>query len=221
MAKILQPPTSGSIGGITHSHNRGGQYLRSRRVPVNSAGNGRKGVIRAAFGAASSAWSALTAMVQASWTSFAAQHPYVDSLGQSVILTGHQMYVAVNSQLINCGKAQSSVIPVSTSVFAAGFTAFTAEHAGAISITPTGAGAATDFLLISASAPQSGGVGSCKTFCQIMSVAGNVVAATAITTQYKAQFGDIVAGTRIFYKLTPVNQYGIAGAPNIGFITVG
>ena len=220
MAKIIQPPTSGSIGGVTHSHNRAGQYIRARRTPVNSPGNGRKGVIRAAFGAASSAWSALSATVQAAWTSYAAQHPYTDALGQSVTLTGHQFYVAINTMLINCGQPQSATIPASSSVFAAGFTAFTAVHAGAITLTPTGAGVATDFLLVSMSAPQSGGVSSCKTFCQLTHIAGNVVVATVLTAAYTAQFGAVTLGQRLFYKLTPVNQYGISGATNTGFITV-
>jgi hypothetical protein len=70
------------------------------------------------------------------------------------------------------------------------------------------------------SAPQSGGRTFCKTFNQIDKLAGNVVAATVLTALYTAQFGNIVAGQRLFYKLTPVNEYGVAGAPNMGFIVV-
>ena len=95
--KILTAPSSGSIAGTTYSHNRAGQYTRNRRSPVQPVGTGRRGVIRAAFGAASSAWGALTPIVQANWTAYANGHPYTDSLGQSIKLTGHQMYVAVNT----------------------------------------------------------------------------------------------------------------------------
>ena len=218
--KILSDPSSGSIAGVTHSHNRAGQYTRSRRTPVQTVGTGRKGLVKAAFGAASSAWAALSAAVQATWTAYANGHPYTDSLGQSIKLTGHQIYVAVNAMLINCGAAQSAVVPLTDSVFAAGFSAFTAIHAGAITLTPTGAGGATDFLLIAVSAPQSGGRSFCKTFNQIDKVPGNSVAAVVLTALYTAQFGNIAAGQRIFYKLTPVNQYGVAGAPNMGFIIV-
>jgi hypothetical protein len=144
----------------------------------------------------------------------------VDALGQSIKLTGHQMYVAINAQLINCGVAQSAVIPVSDSVFSAQFTAFTAVHAGAITFTPSGLGGATDFLLIALSRPQSGGRGFCRTFWQYGHVAGNSVAAAVLTVAYKAQFGDITVGQRIFYKLTPVNQYGVTGTSNQGFIVV-
>ena len=180
--KILTSPSSGSIAGTTYSHNRAGQYTRNRRMPCQPVGTGRRGVVKAAFGAASSAWGALTASVQAAWTAYAAGHPYVDSLGQSIKLTGHQMYVAINAMLINCGLPQSAVIPVSDSVFSAQFTAFTAIHAGAISITPAGLGAVGDFLLLAFSAPQSGGRGFCKTFWQYGHVAGLRITKPSLAT---------------------------------------
>ena len=218
--KILTSPSSGSIAGTTYSHNRAGQYTRNRRKPVQPVGTGRRGVIKAAFGASSSAWSALTPIVQQAWNSYAAMHPYVDSLGQTIKLTGHQMFVAINTQLINCGAIISSVIPVSDAVFAAVVTSFTAVHAGAITFTPGGGGAAGDYQLLAFAKPQSGGVGFCKTFWQYGKVAGNSVAAIVATTAYKAQFGDIAVNQRIFYKLTPVNQYGVTGTPNIGYSVV-
>jgi hypothetical protein len=220
MAKILAQPTSGSLAGTTYSHNRAGQYMRNRRTPVQPVGTGRRGVIRAAFGAASSAWAALAPEVQNAWTAYAAQHPVTDALGQSIKLTGHQMFVAINTQLINCGEAVSAVIPADSSVFAAILTSFTAVHAGAITLTPGGGGSVDDYLLVSLSAPQSGGVTSCKAFWQCQHVAGNSVTAIVLSTAYKAQFGDVVAGSRIFYKLTPVNKYGVTGTPNAGFISV-
>ena len=218
--KILTSPSSGSIAGSTYSHNRAGQYVRNRRSPTQPVGTGRRGVIRAAFGAASTAWASLSQSVQAAWTSYAAGHPYSDSLGQSIKLTGHQMYVAINTMLINCGVAQSASIPVSDSVFSAQFTAFTAVHAGAITLTPSGLGAVGDHLLVALSAPQSGGRSFCKTFWQQTALAGNSVAATVLTTAYVAQFGAVQAGQRIFYRLTPVNQYGVRGNSNEGFIVV-
>jgi hypothetical protein len=220
MAKVLDVPTSGSVGGVTHSHGRAGQYIRARRMPCQPVGTGRRGVIRAAFGAASGAWAALSLSVQAAWTSYADSHPYSDKLGQSIKLTGHQMFVAINTMLQNCGAAVSSTIPVTDSTFAAGFSAFTAVHAGAITLTPSGLGLVTDYLLIGLSAPQSGGRGFCKTFWQWGHVAGNSVAATVLTAAYTAEFGPVSAGQRIFYRLTPVNLYGVRGASNEGFIVV-
>jgi hypothetical protein len=218
--KVLTVPSSGSIGGVTYSHNRAGQYTRNRRKPVQPVGTGRRGVIKAAFGAASSAWAALSGGVQAAWSSYADSHPYVDRLGSSIKLTGHQIFVAVNTQLINCGQAISPEIPASDSVFAAVLTSFTAVHAGALTLTPAGSGLAADFLLVAVSKPKSGGVTFCKTFWQQTVVPGNSVAAIVMTSAYNAQFGSPPAGKRIFYRLTPVNQYGVSGTPNEGYITV-
>jgi hypothetical protein len=130
------------------------------------------------------------------------------------------MYVAINSMLINCGKPQSSVIPASDAVFSAQFTAFTAVHAGAISLTPSGLGGLTDTLLISMSPPQSGGRAFCKQFCQFATEPGNSILPVVLTTAYVSAFGAPVAGQRLFYSLTPVNQYGVRGTSNQGYIIV-
>lgn len=218
--KFLGVPSSGSIAGTTSSHNRAGQYTRNRRAPVQPVGNGRRAFIRQAFGAASTAWSSLAAATQAAFTSYAAGHPITDALGQSVTLTGHQMFVALQTSLNNCGIVTVAAVPASSSVFSAGAPTFTAVHAGAITFTPTGLGGAADFLLLAFSAPVSGGVSFMKTFCQLLHVAGNAVAASVVTTAYNAQFGSPVAGQRIFYRATPVNQYGVVGTPVIGFASV-
>lgn len=183
---------------------------------MQPVGTGRRAFIRQAFGAASTAWSSLTGAVQAAWNSYAAGHPVTDALGQSITLTGHQMFVSVATALLNCGQAMPSVPPVSSTVFSAGAPTFTAVHSGAITFTPAGLGGASDFLLIALSMPVSAGVSFMKTFWQYSHVAGNSVAAVVATTGYNAQFGTAVAGQKIFYRATPVNQYGVTGTPVIG-----
>ena len=220
MAKILDVPTSGSIHHKTHSHNSAGQYIRNRRTPVNTVGTGRRATIRANFGAASTAWAALSYSVQASWGAYAASHPITDVLGQSIVLTGHQMFVAINSNLQNCGQAISSAIPVSGVTVAPAFSVFTFTHLGVMTLTLTPSGTANDFILLAFSGPQSSGVSFCKTFWQQTHVPGNSVGGATYGTAYVAQFGLPPAGTRVFYKLTPVNQHGVSGTPIIGFVTV-
>jgi hypothetical protein len=129
------------------------------------------------------------------------------------------MFVTVNAQRLNCALAISSTIPASASVYSAGSPTFTAVGAGAITLTPTGAGTASDFLLVAFSRIVSGGVSSFKTFWQQTKVAGNSTTAIVATAAYNTQFGSPVTGQRIFYKVTPVNQYGITGTPAIGFAT--
>lgn len=218
--KFLDVPQSGSIAGATHSHNRAGQYKRSRRAPVQPTGTGRRSTARANFGAASTGYSSLTFSQQAAWQSYADAHPITDSLGQSIKLTGHQMYVAVNSQLLNVGQSQTNVPPVSSTVFAVGAVTFTAVSAAAITVTLGGNGAAGDFALIAFTKPLSSGVSSFDTYWQDEVIAGNVSTAQVRTTAYHAQFGIPPVGSRIFCKVTPVNQYGVKGTPVIQMATV-
>lgn len=218
--KYLGNPQSGSLAGTTASHNRAGQYLRNRRTPVNPVGTGRRGIIKAAFGGASQAWSGLTATQQAGWTSFAASHPVTDALGQSVTLTGQQMFVSCATQLKNCNQAYPTTAPGSGTVFAVGVPTLTAVHAGAITLTPAALGASTDFLLYAFAAPVSGGVGFQKTFWQAGVVAGNSATPIVATTVYTTQFGALTTGQRVFFKCTPVNQYGVTGTAFIAFATV-
>lgn len=213
--KFLGVPSSGSIAGTTSSHNRAGQYTRNRRSPVQPVGTGRRAFIRSSFSAASKAWQALTAVNQAAWTSYAASHPITDALGQSVTLTGHQMFVSCAVSLLNCGAALPTSPPASAAVSSAGVPTFTAVHSGAITVTPAGGGVATDYLLYAFSAPVSAGVSFMKTFWQAGHVAANSVAAIVATAAYTAQFGSVQVGQKIFLKVTPVNQYGVTGTPNI------
>ena len=218
--KYLGSPQSGSLAGTTASHNRAGQYYRNRRTPVNPVGTGRRAIIRTAFGAAAKGYAALTAAEQAAWSSYASAYPITDALGQSITLTGQQMYVAIGTQCGNLGIALPTATPATNAVAAAGTPTFTAVHAAAITLTPTGLGAATDYLLYAFSAPQSSGTSFCKTFWQAGKVALNSTTAIVVTTVYTLQFGPVQAGQRIFVKCTPVNQYGVTGTPYIGFCSV-
>lgn len=218
--KYLGAPQSGSQANTTASHNRAGQYYRNRRSPTQPVGTGRRSTARTNFGAAAKYYASLTGAQQAAWSSYAAMFPITDSLGQAVTLTGQQMCVSINSQLLNCGGALTPTPPVSNAVASAGVPTFTAVSAGAITLTPAGLGTAADFQLIAFSAPASSGTSFMKTFWQATHVAGNSVAAYVATTTYHTQFGTPAVGTRIFYRVTPVNQYGVMGVPAIAFATV-
>lgn len=189
-------------------------------MPVQPIGTGRRAFIRASFGASSTAWSTLTAAAQASWISYAASHPITDSLGQSITLTGHQMFVSVATALQNVGVAIPSVVPVSAAVTAPVASVFTVTHLGVITITLSGGGSASDFILIAFSRPVSAGVTFMKTFWQQTHVAASSVGAATYGPAYVAEFGTIPVGTKVFLKLTPVNQYGVTGTPVIQVATV-
>lgn len=89
----LVTAASGSIGGMTASRNRGGQFLRARVIPVNP-NTERQGQARANLAQAVNAWTnILTDGNRQAWTSYALATPVVDRLGQQLILSGQQMFV--------------------------------------------------------------------------------------------------------------------------------
>jgi hypothetical protein len=130
------------------------------------------------------------------------------------------MFVSVNSQLLNVGEAVITTPPESSDVFAVGEATVTVTSAGVVTVTPSGNGAAGDFLLIAFSAPQSPGRSFCKTFWQSDVTAGGSATPVVQSDEYVAQFGLPMEGWRVFFKLTPVNEFGVTGVPLIGFATV-
>lgn len=219
--KFLDVPQSGSIAGTTHSHNRAGQYTRNRRSPVQPVGTGRRAFIRGAFGAASSAWSALTAATQASWITFANSHPYVDRLGQAIKLTGHQMFVALQTQWQNILQSGVVTVPAATNTVAPVVTVFTAvSTTGVVTLTLDGSGPSTDWILVAFARPQSPGRTFVNAWWQADVLAGDSVGNATEGAKIVAEFGTLIAGFKLFYKLTPVNQYGFTGVPVSGFAVI-
>jgi len=219
--KYLGNPSSGSTANLTYSHNRAGQYTRNRRTPVNPVGTGRRATVRATFGAAAKGYAALTSAQQAAWTAYALNYPIVDKLGQSIKLTGQQMYVSITAALVNAGGTATVAPPLSNAVTAPVVSVASFVHStGVMTITLAGTGASTDYICLAFSKPRSSGTSFNKTFWQQLVVAASSTGAATYGTAYIAQFGSPAVGQRVFYKFTPVNQYGVTGTPVIAFMTV-
>lgn len=216
--KFLDVPQSGSIADRTHSHNRAGQYTRNRRAPVQPIGTGRRSTVRAAFAAASSYWSTMSDVQRAAWDSFAPDHPVTDSLGQSIILTGHQMFVRVQSTRQNVAQAISPSIPeVMDLPNLAELTVAVSAGAGITIDCPTELTNAV--LAVAVSRPVSAGRSFMKTFWQPhgslgYTTIGNLPMVISTAT-YAAEFGAIPLGGKIFVRVTPSSEYGWPGTARI------
>ena len=101
---------SGSIGGLTASHNRGGMYFRSRAIPTNPS-SARQVAIRSAMSTLSSAWAGLTQLQRDAWTLYGQNVPVTNRLGDSVILTGQQQYLRSNVPRYQAGLARVDAGP--------------------------------------------------------------------------------------------------------------
>lgn len=216
--KFLDVPQSGSIADRTHSHNRAGQYTRNRRAPVQPIGSGRRAAVRALFGAASAAWGGLTDANRAGWDSFALDHPITDSLGSSIILTGHQMFVRVYASAVNGGLLPPTGPISDLDLPSLSPTTFVPDLSTGLTVNAP-VGAAQQIIVFAFSRPMSPGRSFNKTFWQPMGAAGYSFADTTPyilpVATYAAEFGTPVAGQRIFAKATPLSGDGWNGTPVI------
>lgn len=104
---------SGSMGGCTWSRNKGGLYVRLRSVPTNP-NTVKQTAARSILGTLSSAWGSLTAAQRTQWNDWASVNPVVDSLGQSIVLSGQQAFVGLNARLLGAGAVLVATPPAVT-----------------------------------------------------------------------------------------------------------
>lgn len=207
MAKILDRPTSGSIAGTTYSHNRAGQYIRNRRTPVVPTRTARQSTIRNQFKNSSSQWSSLTPSQMAAWTAFAAMHPVTDSLGQSVVLTGHQMFVACSTSLQNAGQTIIATPPTTATVVSPGVCNIYADASGTVMLTWT-LGDHAGWMLGAVSMPKSAGTTFNKTFTQFGVGVGDD-SVMDVSEAFAADWGTPIEGTQLYARIQSVNEGGM------------
>lgn len=93
---LIAATGSGSAGGGTASHNRGGQYFRRRAIPVNPS-TAQQEAVRSLFATCQAAWSnTLTGAQRSAWDTYALNTPVIDTLGNSVNAGGKGMYTRGN-----------------------------------------------------------------------------------------------------------------------------
>lgn len=103
--------TSGSVGGLTYSHNRGGMYTRARAIPVNTATSNQQG-IRNSLANLVALWnSTLTAAQRDAWNVYGDNTPTTDSLGEPRQLSGINWYVACNVARLQCALTRVDAAP--------------------------------------------------------------------------------------------------------------
>lgn len=115
MAKVnlIDGPRSGSIGGATYSHNKGLAYVRRRSIPTNP-NSIKQQAARQILSALSASWAGLSSANQTAWTDWASINTILDTLGQSIQLSGQQAYIQLNSRVVGAGGTAVATPPVGT-----------------------------------------------------------------------------------------------------------
>jgi hypothetical protein len=198
--KILDIPQSGSVGSVTSSRNRSGQYRRQRAMPTQPR-TASQMLARSRLSDQSSAWRGLTDAQRASWNGFAQSFTLVNSLGTTINLTGHQAFCKINSVNLCNGDAAVLIPPTLPA-----FSACSATSIDATATTPlvevngtTPSGLVKH--MVYASPQLSAGVSYNAQFRYLLTGTTYTGSKLALTTAYTAKFGAPIAGKKIFVKV--------------------
>jgi len=102
---------SGSIGGTTYGHNKGGMYMRGRGTPYNPNST-RQQATRNAFARHAACWTeALTQAERDAWNAYAQTHTVKGPFGEDVYINGISWYIMFNSRLSDAGLPPKKVPP--------------------------------------------------------------------------------------------------------------
>ncbi len=210
------------IAATVYTKNKAGASIRNRVTPINRKSPGQT-LRRQQLASYSSQWRGLTQAQRDGWNSGAANFPQTDNLGQTIFLTGEQLYVRCNANLVLTGNAAIDDCPTPASFAVLAFTSLTSSAgAGTISLAFTPTVPAGFELVIRATAPVSAGKSfvSDSAFRFIQSAAPAATSPQALGVAYALVFGSIVNSEdqKIFVEMFLVEQAsGLAGIPVRGY----
>ncbi len=213
--KFLAEPRSGSQAGTTSSHNRFGQYTRTRAIPVNPRST-QQGSVRARLSANAAAWRSLSTLQRAGWSDLATSMNRSDALGQSYNLTGFLAFVSVNNNQDaagNAGLTDAPVLVTPPSIITAVITSSHTVTSVAYTVTPLGAGA----KLLTYAGPQRSAGRNFENDLRLIAVSAAAAASPAdVFTAYSTKWGTPLAGNKIFYAFRVYTGGFLSGALTIG-----
>jgi len=213
----------GKVSGNVYSKNKGGAYARTRVKPANPRSSFQSAV-RAFFTTNSQAWRALTDVQRQSWIQGVGNFVRKNRLGDAHNLSGNSLYQSLNKNLADVAIAPIDVCPSPADVSTVSILTAVADNSSQSLVITLGAAVpANTSIKVFVSASVSPGVNSIGTkLRQLTSFPAAHAAALTLTTLYTARFGAVGdVGSKIFYKIVPVNETtGQAGAAIAGVATV-
>lgn len=218
----LMTQGSGSLRGITASHNRGGQYFRGRVIPTNPS-TVKQGIIRGGLRTLVNRWtSTLSAVQRAGWKTYADNTPKTDALGDAIILTGQQMYIRGNTSRLQASLPLTDAAP---GIYDFGsftpptLTLGAASATGTLTLLGTDDWFSSDTannMLVYTSPPQNPSKnfykGPFQFAAKIPSIPAN---ATTVTFTLPVAAG--ATGTRTFFRVTVSRRDGRLSSDFLGF----
>ena len=100
----------GSIGGTTFSRNGGGAYAKAR-IKGTNPNTAAQQLVRSIISGMIGFWAALTAQVRTDWGVYASQVPFINRLGDSINLSGYNMFCRTKALLELIGGTMPAAAP--------------------------------------------------------------------------------------------------------------
>lgn len=213
MAHIIAE-ARGKIGGTVFSRNTFGAYIRARVTPVNPATTAQA-LVRTQLTSLAQSWRGLTQAQRDAWNQGVVTFTHTDIFGDNVPLTGFNLFMQLNRNLLAAGQATIDDIPVPSAVFNFTSASLSADTTGGnLNLTFAPAIPAGTTMLIKAAAPLSAGKQFVKSeLRQINRLVNGDVSPFDLDNSYIAKFGALPSvGTKVFVEMRAVNDAtGLAG----------
>lgn len=203
------------LNGSVFSKNRYGNYIRNKTTPVNPQTPYQQAQ-RQMLGSLSAQWRSLTTAQRQGWIDAAPNFPVTDAFGDTIILAGNALFIALNKNLINAGEESidSAPTPEQTPTLAiSDLTAAAGTPALSFTIDPSTA-PANHVLFVKATPGLSPGINFVKNRLRFIGLGTISSGSVDILTEWQDRFGTLVAGQRISVVAYFVNSAtGQAGVP--------
>lgn len=206
---------SGKIAATIFTRNRGGNIIRNRRTPIN-----RRSVLqsirRQGLGNLASSWRGLTEAERGSWNSATGNFPYQNTLGETKFLSGEQLYIQFNQNLLLISQStiQTAPAPFAFATFTTDLTSAATIPAVDLAFTPDPL-TADNYFNVFATPNISPGIAApnASKFRYLETVDPAAVSPVDLLSTFSALFGVPVAAQKIFVEIRPVAATGQGGTP--------
>lgn len=199
---------SGKLGGHVYARNKGGSYIRTKTKPLNPKTLAQS-LVRNNFTSNSQAWRGLTASQRQAWISATVNFPKKGKLAETETLSGSQLFMRINNNLLNIEQATISLPPTPQAVpalsalsLAFSATASTATATFAPTPVPTGYS-----LVFQGTAPTSAGKYNVSNKFRNFYIDPAASASPSnIYASYVAKFGPAAVGQKVFIRTKLVDN---------------
>jgi hypothetical protein len=205
---------SGKIAATVYTRNRGGAVIRNRRTPINRRSVAQS-LRRQGLGNLASSWRGLTQQQRDSWNQASGAFPYQNALAETKFLSGSQLYIQFNQNLLLLGASVVSTAPgpFSFDTFSLGLTAVDQLDFN-VAFTPSPL-PANQNLAIYATPNLSPGIDApnASKFRFIGVIEATDTSPAALISEFSAVHGAPQVGQKIFIEARPIASTGQGGTP--------